>query len=116
VSDETTTIADLRWLIRDFVHQRDWEQFHNPKNLAMAISIEAAELMEHFQWLRTDELPGVRNDPEAMRQIAEELADVTAFVLSFANALDIDLSSAVRDKMTKNKLKYPADRFRGRFR
>jgi len=82
VSDETTTVADLRRLIRDFVHQRDWEQFHNPKNLAMAIAIEAAELMEHFQWLRTDELPAIRSDAEAMRQITEEIADVTAFVLS----------------------------------
>lgn len=115
MSDDSTSVAELRQWIRDFVHERDWEQFHDPKNLAMAIAIEAAELMEHFQWLRTDQLSSIRNDPKAMAPIREELADITAFVLSFANALDIDLSTAVKEKIAKNELKYPADKFRGKF-
>lgn len=114
--DSDTTVAELRALVADFVRERDWEQFHDPKNLSASIAIEAAELMEHFQWLRSDELERIRDDDAEMELIAEELADVTAFVLSFANALNIDLSDALSRKMAKNARKYPADRFRGRFK
>lgn len=116
MSDRTTTIEELKEAVARFVAQRDWEQFHDPKNLAMSIAIEAAELMEHVQWLRTDQ---VRPDaiPETGRQeMAEELADVVCFTLSFANAMDIDIASAVRAKMIKNAQKYPQEKFRGRFR
>lgn len=116
MTDDTTTIADLRRAVGRFVEERDWLQFHSPKNLSMAIAIEAAELMEHFQWLTTDESRTIRGSAEEMRQVGEELADVICFALSFANALDIDLATAVRDKIAKNALKYPVERFRGRFR
>lgn len=116
MSDATTTVAELKKLVDDFVAERDWERFHDPKNLAASIAIEAAELMEHFQWLRSEELSAVREDPEAMQAIGEELADVAAFTLSFASTMGIDLSSALREKMKKNALKYPAEDFRGRFR
>ncbi len=116
MTDETTTVGELRQAVGKFVNERDWSQFHSPKNLSMAIAIEAAELMEHFQWLTTDESRLVRGSPEDLRQVREELADVLCFALSFANAMNIDISTAVRDKMAKNALKYPADRFRGRFR
>lgn len=116
MSDQTTTIAELRQMIRQFTAERDWEQFHDPKNLAASIAIETAELMEHFQWLRSDELEAIRSDAEQMSAIREEVADVTAFLLSFANAMDIDLSEALRAKMVKNARKYPADEYRGRFK
>ena len=116
MTDQETTVGELREMIASFVAERDWEQFHDAKNLAASIAIETAELMEHFQWLRTDELDAVRRDPDQMTAIREELADITAFVLSFANAMDIDLSSALHDKMGKNAKKYPAEEFRGRFK
>jgi len=116
VDDQTTTLGQLRAIIKQFVDQRDWGQFHNPKNLSMAITIEAAELMEHFQWLRTDELDEVTTSAPQMAQIREELADVVCFVLSLANELAIDVSAAVEAKVEKNRRKYPAERFRGRFK
>lgn len=116
MSDNSTTLADLRREVQAFVDEREWRQFHSPKNLAMSIAIESAELMEHFQWLENAEAKAVRDKPEAMQQVREELADILCFALSFANALEIDVSTALREKMVKNAVKYPADRFRGRFR
>ncbi|MCH7993647.1 MAG: nucleotide pyrophosphohydrolase [Planctomycetes bacterium] len=116
VNDSTATVADLKRLVQDFVTERDWEPFHDAKNLSTAIAIEAAELMEHFQWLRSEELPAVLDDVAAMKEIRAELADITAFVLSFAMTMGIDLSSALAEKMKQNAIKYPIERFRGRFR
>lgn len=116
MSDATTTLGELRQAIGQFVDERDWSQFHNPKNLSMAIAIEAAELMEHFQWLSPDEARRSGESPDEMRLIGEELADILCFALSFANAMNIEISTAVRDKMVKNAVKYPADRFHGKFR
>lgn len=114
--DSTTTVAELKKRMADFVAEREWQPFHDPKNLAMSLAIETAELMEHFQWLRSDELKSVRDDSAAMEAIREELADVTAYLLSFANSLGIDLAAAFEAKMEKNVRKYPAETFRGRFR
>ena len=114
--DSTTTVAELIKLVDDFVSERDWQPFHDAKNLSASIAIEAAELMEHFQWLRSDQLDSVREDPTNMSAIREELADIAAYVLSFANKMGIDVSSALEEKMRKNAEKYPAERFRGRFR
>ena len=116
MSDQTTTLAELRAAVQRFVDERDWRQFHTPKNLSMAIAIESAELMEHFQWVGTEESRGVRESPDDLAQVREELADVFCYALSFANALDLDIAAAVADKLVKNARKYPADRFRGRFR
>ena len=114
--DATTTVAELTKLVDDFVAARHWEPFHDAKNLSCSIAIEAAELMEHFQWLRSDQLDSVRDDPHVMEQIREELADITAYVLSCASTLGIDLSSALADKMKKNAIKYPAKEYQGRFK
>ncbi|RIK62982.1 MAG: NTP pyrophosphohydrolase [Planctomycetota bacterium] len=116
MSDKDTSVAELREIMHQFVQERDWNQFHSPKNLSMAIAIEAAELMEHFQWQDVDAARDIRESPEDMRQVREELADIVAYVVSFANALDIDISTALREKMIKNAQKYPAAEFRGRFR
>ena len=114
-SDETTTVAELRQLIADFVAERDWSQFHSPKNVSMALAIEAAELMEHFQWLTIEASRELKNQPEKLAEIAEELADVVGYSMALANELGIDLSNSIRAKMIKNAEKYPADQFRGRY-
>ncbi len=114
-SDQTTTVQDLKTAVAEFVDARDWQQFHDPKNLCMSIAIEAAELMEHFQWLRSDQVKPDDLDDKTREQIAEELADILCFALSFANATGIDIATALRNKMVKNAAKYPADQFRGRF-
>lgn len=116
MNDATTTIAELKRLVERFVEERDWQRFHDPKNLSVSIAIEAAELMEHFQWLRSEELPAVRDDDKAIAEIGEEVADVAAYLLSFADRMGIDLSAALEAKMLKNALKYPAEKFRGKFR
>lgn len=115
MNDDTTTVGELKRLLTKFVAEREWEMYHDPKNLSMSIAIEAAELMEHFQWVRTEELDELRKNEQAMAEIRDELADVTAYVLALANALDLDLASALADKMEKNALKYPAEKFRGRY-
>ena len=115
MSDTHTTIADLRELVRRFVDERDWRQFHTPKNLAMSLAIEAAELMEHFQWLTAEQSASVVRDPPELAAVGEELADVLCYALALANALDLDVAAAVRHKMSKNALKYPAGEFRGRY-
>jgi dCTP diphosphatase len=115
MSDKTTTMDELRKLVDQFVSQRDWHQFHTPKNLSIALAIEAAEVMEHFQWLDPQESRAVSHDPIARAAVAEELADVVCYVLAMANELQIDVADAVRHKMIKNVQKYPVEEFRGRW-
>jgi dCTP diphosphatase len=112
--DARTSVGELRDRVRAFVHARDWEQFHGPKDLAMAISIEASELLERFLWRP----PGPPGDlsAEDRSAVAEELADVLIYGLSLANTLDLDLSEAILAKLRKDEAKYPVDRFRGRAR
>ena len=114
--DAITTVAELRQLVADFVAERDWSQFHSPKNVSMALAIEAAELMEHFQWLTIEDSRRLTADPEKLAEVGEELADVVGYSFALANELGIDLSTAIRAKMIKNAQKYPADQFRGRYR
>jgi NTP pyrophosphatase (non-canonical NTP hydrolase) len=115
MSDEQTTIDELKRLVEQFVSQRDWHQFHTPKNLSMALAIEAAELMEHFQWLDAAQSRAVGGDTDKRSAVGEELADVVCYALAMANELGIDVADALRDKMIKNAQKYPAEEFRGRF-
>ena len=114
-NDRDTTVEQLRSEIATFIRERDWEQFHDPKNLSMAIATEAAELMEVFRWAKNDASREMIHDPATRHAIGEELADILAFVLSFANATDIDISSTLRAKMAKNALKYPVDEYRGKY-
>lgn len=115
MADEKTTIDELKRLVARFVAERDWRQFHTPKNLSMALAIEAAELMEHFQWLLPEESRAVGQDASKRAAVGEELADVVCYALAMANELGIDLSDALGDKMSKNARKYPVDEFRGRW-
>src|SRR4029078_6599047 len=114
-SDGSTTVSELRKLVADFVAERDWSQFHSPKNVSMALAIEAAELMEHFQWLTTDASRELAANPQQLPEVAEELADVIGYSFALANELGLDISSAVRAKMVKNAQKYPAEKYRGRY-
>lgn len=113
VDDLKTGIAGLRDVVRQFVQERDWKQFHSPKNLSMALAVEAAELMEHFQWISQDESREL--DAEKQIEVGEEMSDVFCYLLALANELEIDLSSAFHRKMALNRKKYPAAEFRGRF-
>ncbi len=112
MSDERTTLQQLKEKMAAFVRERDWEKFHTPKNLSMSIAIEAAELMEHFQWLTVEESKTL--DPEALSQIGEELADIVIYSLSLANTLDLDLAETILAKMEKNVRKYPSEKVRGK--
>ena len=114
--DTTTTVAELRAAMGRFVAERDWERFHSPKNLAMGLAVEAAELMEHFLWVDSSASREVVHDPAQLGQVADELADVACHLFNLSNALGIDLSEAVRAKVAKNALKYPVDKCRGRYR
>jgi NTP pyrophosphatase (non-canonical NTP hydrolase) len=112
--DATATVLQLRQAVSAFVDERDWRQFHTPKNLAMSLAIEAAELMEHFQWLDVDESIARGRDPAFREKIADEIADVCCYLLSLANTLELDLSESVLAKLIKNARKYPAEEVRGR--
>ncbi|MBN2292446.1 MAG: nucleotide pyrophosphohydrolase [Pirellulales bacterium] len=114
-SDDRTTLSALRRRVEEFVSARDWHQFHSPKNLSMALAIEAAELMEHFQWLTPDQSRQVAGQADRLGPVAEELADVFCYALAMANQLGIDVATAIEEKMRKNEEKYPADEYRGLF-
>ena len=115
MNDQTTTVSDLRQMVKRFVDDREWEQFHAPKNVSMALAIEAAELMEHFQWLSTEESRQIDADPAKREAVGEELADIICYALALANTLDLDVSETLRAKMKKNEAKYPVERYRGTF-
>ncbi len=110
--DDCTTLQELKARVAEFVSEREWQQFHTPKNLSMSIAIEAAELMEHFQWLTVEQSKSL--GPEALGEIGEELADIVIYSLSLANVLGLDLAQTVRAKMEKNIRKYPKDKVRGK--
>jgi dCTP diphosphatase len=105
VKGDQEPIQDLRNKLRQFAAERDWDQFHSPKNLAMALSVEAAELLEHFQWLSDAESAALA--PEKRAKIREELADVLLYLIRLADKLDIDLATAAADKLSVNAKKYP---------
>ncbi len=112
MGDADTTLQQLKDRMDRFVKERDWEQFHSPKNLSMSIAIEAAELMEHFQWLTVEQSKQL--SPDELSEIGEELADIVIYSLSLSNVLGLDLSQTIVDKMAKNIRKYPRDKVRGK--
>ena len=114
LTDSTTTISDLRERVLAFVHEREWEQFHAPKNLSMALAAEAAELMEHFLWSTPEESRSVAADPAKRAKIAEELADVVIYALELANATGLDVAASIESKIAANARKYPVEKSRGR--
>jgi myo-inositol-1(or 4)-monophosphatase len=113
--DSITTVLELKNDMANFVAERDWDQFHNPKNLAMSISIEAAELMEIFQWKNNDEAVELMKDDQKYHHAKEELSDILAYTFSMANVLKIDIGKAFREKMRKNAKKYPISEVYGKW-
>jgi NTP pyrophosphatase (non-canonical NTP hydrolase) len=112
-------LADLRTLqaaLAQFARDREWERFHSPKNLAMALAGEAGELLEVFQWLTEDESRAVARDPATARAVRDEIADVLLYLARLADVLGIDLDEAVRDKLRRNAERYPVDLSRGHAR
>ena len=113
MGDNSVTLDDLKRLVTEFRDLRDWKQFHNPKDLASAISIESAELLENFLWKNASEIEAIVVDPEKMAKVQDELADILIFCLSFADISGMDLSTAIKTKLTKNATKYPPEKARG---
>ena len=112
--DQTRTVAELKTQIRRFVRARDWEQFHFPKDLAIGLSVEAAELLEHFRFRSNDEIAALLTQPGFRREISHELADVLYFVLIMCDYLDLDASTILGEKMALSAARYPVDKARGR--
>jgi NTP pyrophosphatase (non-canonical NTP hydrolase) len=106
-------MEDLVQAVLRFRDERDWQQFHNPKDLAISVTLEAAELLEHFQWKRPEEVGALLADAASRRQVGEEMADVLILLISLADAVGIDLAEAARSKLAENARKYPVERARG---
>jgi dCTP diphosphatase len=104
-------LTGLRDALRQFAAERDWDQFHSPKNLAMALAVEAAELLERFQWLTEED--SRHPAPAELARVREEMADVLNYLVRLADKLDVDLIAAARDKVATNAQKYPVDKARG---
>ena len=111
MKDETTTIKQVHDIVAEFIKERDWEQFHTPKNCAMNVVAEATELMEHFTWVGSQ----MSCYPESTdrQEIEDEAADVLTALMAFVKVCDIDLAAAFERKMEKNRAKYPIERARG---
>ena len=108
-TDEETTLQELKEAVLRFTQERDWERFHSPKNLSMALAAEAAELMEHFLW----DTPEASHESATAGDVADELADIIVYAIEFANITGIDIASAIATKMRKNAEKYPVEKARG---
>ncbi len=111
--DNKETISELRQKVIRFRDSRNWEQFHDPKNLAMGLSIECAELLEHFLWKSKDEIERMLADEGQLTKVREELADVCVFLLYLSQGCNIDLSEAVTRKLAINEKKYPVEKAYG---
>ncbi len=111
---ELDSLRALTLSLRRFAAERDWDQFHNPKNLVMALSVEVAELMEHFQWLKPEEVAGLPTKSQAL--VREELADVLLYLVRLADKLDVELIAAAYEKIEKNAQKYPVNKSHGSMR
>ncbi|HWZ95925.1 MAG TPA: nucleotide pyrophosphohydrolase, partial [Opitutaceae bacterium] len=114
MTDATATFAETKARVLAFARERDWEQFHAPKNLSMALAAEAAELMEHFLWGTPEQSRDIARDPAKRQKIEEELADVIIYALEFANMTGLDVAASIEAKMAANARKYPVEKARGR--
>ncbi|MEI6219389.1 MAG: nucleotide pyrophosphohydrolase [bacterium] len=116
MNDKTTSLCELKTMMADFVRQRDWEKYHQPKNLAMSIAVETAELMELFQWHDHEEVKTFLSNSTNRKLVAHEMADVLAFLLSLSNVTGIDLAASFEEKMAHNAKKYPAEKMKGHYK
>ena len=114
MASDKVTIQELILTIRSFAQDRDWEQFHAPKNLSMALAAEAGELMEHFLWCESEKSRKLCEDPVKKTEIADELADILIYAFRFADVVGIDPVVAINEKMQRNKDRYPVEKAKGR--
>lgn len=112
-SDTEVTLDQLKMKVKKFIENRGWETYHNPKNLAASICIEAAELLEVFQWVSLDEAASWNNAPSKVKRVEEELADIIIYCLSMANTMRINVTQAVLTKLEKNQARYPVKEYYG---
>ena len=105
------SLNQIKTRLRKFASERDWDQFHSPKNLAMALIVEAAELVEHFQWLTEEQSQTL--SPEKLTEVEQEIADIQIYLIRLADKLGVDMEKAVNAKIKLNEKKYPADKVRG---
>ena len=115
MEDKNTTMTDLKNFVEDFVQERDWSQFHNAKNLSMALAIEAGELMDIFKWNNNSECDAMMTEDSSRQEAIDELADIFIYAIAFANRNRINISEAINQKMIKNRIKYPSDKYKGHF-
>ena len=111
--DSSTTLESLKRRVDSFRDERDWLKFHNPKDLSMALSIEASELEELFLWKDKDELAQLPNDKQQLEMVKEEMADMCIYLLSLSSVLKVDLSDSITEKLAKNEAKYPINKSKG---
>ncbi len=114
MKDNETTLEEIKTAAREFMEERDWKQFHTPKDLAIAVSVEAAEILEHFRFRNEKELENYLSDAENKREISYEMADVLSFLARLSDVTGIDLAAAVEEKMKKNSKRYPVETASGR--
>jgi NTP pyrophosphatase (non-canonical NTP hydrolase) len=113
MSDQDININSIKEKIKQFIRERDWEQYHHPKELAISLSLEAAELLELFQWKEKQSLEELKKDKDLMQKLKEELADIMIYAIDVANYIGIDVSDAILEKLKKNAEKYPVEKAKG---
>ncbi len=114
LNDTSTTVSQLKAQVREFVHERDWDQFHFPKDLAIGLAIEASEVLEHFRFRSNEEIQQRLADPALRRDLGHELADVLYFTLLMCANFDMDASQMLDEKLALSRQRYPIDQARGR--
>ena len=116
IYDKKTKVIELKELVNEFVEARNWHKYHNPKDIAISIIIEASELMELFQFVSESDICLITQDPHKFLHLKEELADVMIYCLSLANTLNVDITQAITDKINSNKAKYPVEKVKGNYK
>ncbi len=112
--DDVVNLGELKNQVLSFARERDWEQFHSPKNLSMALAAEAAELMEHFLWIDSEASRATLAEKRLRTAVEEELADIVIYALEFANQTGVDMAAAIESKLKQNAIKYPVEKSKGR--
>ena len=112
-TDENTTIEQIKGEVREFISDRDWEQFHDPKNVTMALASEVGELLDIFRWVKSDDSFNILSDKDTYHDVQMELADIAMFLMDLATICEVDLTSAVMEKIKINNQRYPIEKARG---
>ncbi|MAI72083.1 MAG: NTP pyrophosphohydrolase [Rhodopirellula sp.] len=112
-TDSDTTLREIKQMVSQFVEERDWLQYHDPKNLVMALMSEVGELADQFRWVKNTESHALAASPDHAEEVADELADIMMFAIEFASVCNIDISAAIASKLEKNAARYPVEKAKG---